>query len=195
MKKELISLNFITSSLLIGLVISSRFFTSIASFTPVLAIGIFGGALFMQKKWAYVVPILAIWLSDLFINNVVYGAANESFVWFYQGWYWQYTVYALVPFLSVMLFKNNITVGKIAGMSMASPLLFFFVSNFGVWLTSGLYPLDFIGLYAAFVLAIPFFKGYFIGTLVYSTVLFGSYYLIEKNSLLQDHSKFSRELV
>lgn len=194
MKKRLISLNFITTSLLIVLVISSRLLTSTYGFTPMLAAGIFGGALFMKKKWALIIPIAAIWLSDLFINNTIYAHLNEGFVFFYPGWYWQYAVYALIPLLSIVLFKDKINLSKIAGMSVASPVLFFAITNFGAWLTSGLYPITMEGLGTCFLLALPFFKGYFIGTVVYSTVLFGTYYLIEQRSILSVESKFSKKL-
>ncbi len=195
MKEKLISLNFITTTLLILLVISSRFFSPTYGFTPILSIGIFGGALFMNKKWAYIIPILAIWLSDLFINNVVYSQFNEGFIFLYDGWYWQYGMYLLIPFLSILMFRNKITVGKVLGMSVGTPVLFFLITNFGTWLTSGLYPLSMEGLTACFIMAVPFFKGYALGTLAYSTLLFGSYYFIEKHSVLALRSKFSKSLI
>lgn len=194
MKKKLISLNFITTTLLIVLVISSRFLTSTFGFTPILAVGVFGGALFMKKRWALIIPIAAIWLSDLFITNTLYAQSNEGIVFFYPGWYWQYGVYILIPLLSIALFKNKINLSKIAGMSVASPVLFFLITNFGTWLTSGLYPITMGGLGTCFLLALPFFKGYFLGTVVYSTVLFGTYYLVEQRSILSLESKFSKEL-
>jgi len=60
----------------------SRIIPHMPNFPPLGAIGLFGAAYF-QKKWqAFLVPIAATWLSDLFINNVVYAKYYLNFTWF-----------------------------------------------------------------------------------------------------------------
>ena len=42
--------------------------------TAVGAMALFGGAYFMQRWQALLLPLVAMWLSDLVLNNVVYKA-------------------------------------------------------------------------------------------------------------------------
>ena len=59
-------------------------------------------------------------------------------------------------------------------------LVFFSVTNFGVWAFTPLYPKTVNGLIECYVAAIPFFWNTLAGDLVYSTVLFGGLMLAEK---------------
>ena len=61
--------------------------------------------------------------------------------------------------------------------SLGSAVLFYIVTNFGVWLL-GYYPMNLKGLIDCYVLAIPFFRTMLVSTLVYSFVFFGLYELI-----------------
>lgn len=192
MQQKTLALNFSAITLLIVLAIASRLIPHPANFAPMLAAGIFGGALFMDKKWAYIIPLVSIWLSDLLIMNVVYGEYYDHFVWFYEGWYWQYALYLLMPFLSSLIFKNDITVGRITGISIAGAVIFFIVSNFGTWAGGMIYPMTKEGLISCYIMALPYFKGTLLSNLFYSGVLFGSYYLAERRfAALYSASKFS----
>src|SRR5690606_12860396 len=105
-------------------------------------------------------------------------------------------MYLFIPFLSVLLFKNDITFGKITGMSVAGAVLFFIVSNFGTWAGGMLYPMTVDGLISCYIMALPYFKGSLMGNLFYSGVLFGLYYLIEQRSpALSVASKFSKRWI
>jgi len=72
---------------------------------------------------------------------------------------------------------------RVAGYSVGSAVLFFVTTNFFVWLTSGMYPLDATGLVACYVAAIPFFKNTLLGTLFWSAVLFGGFELLRRQYL------------
>ncbi len=192
MQQKTLTLNFSAITLLIVLAVASRLVPHPANFAPMLAVGIFGGALFINRIWAYIIPLAAIWFSDLLIMNVVYGAYYDHFVWLYEGWYWQYGFYLMTPLLSSLLFRNSITMGKIAGMSAGSAVLFFIVSNFGTWAGGMLYPMTMDGLITCYIMALPYFKGTLLSNLFYSGVLFGLYYLAEKRlTELSVISKFS----
>jgi hypothetical protein len=56
---------------------------------------------------------------------------------------------------------------------------FFLITNFGMWLFSGFYPLTSAGLAACYVAAIPFFQNTVAGDLVYAALLFGGFALAE----------------
>jgi hypothetical protein len=68
----------------------------------------------------------------------------------------------------------------IAGAAFASSILFFVLTNFGMWLFSGLYPLTLEGLVACYVAAIPFFQNTVAGDLFFTALLFGGFALAER---------------
>ena len=75
---------------------------------------------------------------------------------------------------------NNLSFLKLLGVSISSSLLFFLISNFGVWVSSSFYSKDIFGLVACYVAAIPFYYGTLSGTVFYSFFLFGSYEFLSR---------------
>ena len=75
--------------------------------------------------------------------------------------------------------NSNRTVIRITSLLVASSFLFFFVTNFGVWLVSPFYPKTLEGLGLCYVAAIPFHVNDTLGTLSYGAMLFGSFALAE----------------
>ena len=69
---------------------------------------------------------------------------------------------------------------RIGGAALASAILFFVVTNFGVWLSSGMYPPTLAGLAACYVAAIPFFQNTLAGDLFFAALLFGGFALAER---------------
>ena len=160
------------------LVMCSRIVPHIWNFTPVGAVCLFGSAYF-EKKWqAYFVPLFAIWASDIYMNNVIYGQ-NNTFTLFYDGFYWQYIAYILIIFIAAFLFQK-INVVRVLGGSLLATFLFFFISNFGVWVGSGMYAKTLLGLIECYIAAIPFLWATFTSDLLYSSVLFGSFSFAQK---------------
>ncbi|NIG55711.1 DUF6580 family putative transport protein [Chitinophaga sp. Cy-1792] len=184
MNTKTLTLNFFTVTVSILLAAVSRLLPHPPNFAPMLAIGIFGGALFAKKIWAFIIPIASIWISDLLINNIVYAAYFDHFVWFYDGFYWQYAVYAIVPLLSALLFGKTIKVSRIALMGIGAGILFFLVSNFGVWAGTNMYPHTSNGLLTCYIMGLPFLKGTILSNLFYSGILFGAYYVVERTTIL-----------
>ncbi|MGA9343355.1 MAG: DUF6580 family putative transport protein [Rhodanobacteraceae bacterium] len=134
------------------------------NFTPVEAIALFGGAYFADRRLAIMVPLAAMLLADLIIGlhaliPVVYGCI------------------ALTAIVAARL-RGRTSVMRVATYGVASATLFFAVTNFAVWATSGMYPLTGAGLVACFVAAIPFFPGTLAGTLFWSALLFGGFELM-----------------
>lgn len=169
--KNKINLKFSILSGLILLAAFSRIIPHMPNFSPLGAIGLFGAAYFSKKWQAFIVPIAATWLSDLFINNVIYAQYYPSFTWFYEGFYWQYGAYLLIVLFGLVLYKKVSLSLTLVG-ALGSSLIFFLVSNFGCWPA---YPQTFDGLMACYAAGIPFLKGTLLGDLFYTGVLFGSY--------------------
>ncbi|MFO7847088.1 MAG: DUF6580 family putative transport protein [Balneolaceae bacterium] len=144
------------------------------NFTPLGAIALFGAAYFSQKRWAFIVPIVALWLSDLFLNNMVYAEYYDGFALFTSGFLYIYGAFALIAILGIKLF-DKVTLPRVIGGALGGSVIFFIVSNFGVWITSPMYPLTAEGLLMCYTAAIPFFHYTIAGNLVYCGVLFGGY--------------------
>jgi len=139
-----------------------RFAPHAPNFTPVAAIALFGGA-YLNKKYAIIIPLILMIISDIFIgmHNVV------LFTW--GG-------FILIALLGMRL-KNNRSVLRITSFSVTSAILFYIVSNFGVW-AMGWYPHTLKGLIDCYVLAIPFLRAFVIATLIYTAAFFGIYEFI-----------------
>ena len=92
------------------------------------------------------------------------------------------TVYVYF-FISAIIGQNYLRVNrtglKIAGASIVSATQFFIFSNFGVWLSGTMYPLNFAGLIECYVMGIPFYGNTLISELFYVAILFSSYYLFD----------------
>src|SRR5690349_3851088 len=135
------------------------------NFTPIGAMALFSGAYLGRRPLAFVAPLGALLLSDLVLG-------------FYHG---QATVYfsvALIVMIGMAALKRR-SVLRIGAAAIASSVLFFVVTNFGMWLFSGFYPRTLTGLEACYVAAIPFFQNTIAGDLFYATLLFGGFKLLE----------------
>ena len=150
---------------IIFLVSLTRLVPHLPNFTPILALAIFGGAFLTNKRTALCVPIIAMFLSDLIIG-------------FHSQIYAVYLSIIALSLLGNMIEKKNIINLGIVGVS--GSLFFFIVTNFSVWLTDGLYPLNVTGLMQCYIMAIPFFHNTLISTFIFLAILFTGYSLIEK---------------
>lgn len=157
----------------------SRLIPHPPNFTAVGAMAIFGGAYFTRERWLILVPFLALWLSDLLLNNLVYQAYTDGFTLFSVHSLPVYIAFALVVVLS-HLFLQKQSGGRLLATSLTAAVLFFIVTNLGVWLSGEIYPLTMTGLIACFTAAIPFFGNTLLGNLFYTGVLFGAIWLINK---------------
>ena len=149
------------------------------NFTPLCAIALFGAKYFRNKYLAFLIPIVALWFSDIIINNFILSQYFDGFTLFYSGFYWQYGSFLLITILGRKTL-NNLSFLKLLGVSISSSLLFFLISNFGVWVSSSFYSKDIFGLVACYVAAIPFYYGTLSGTIFYSFFLFGSYEFLSR---------------
>ncbi|MCW3082971.1 MAG: hypothetical protein JWP12_337 [Bacteroidetes bacterium] len=175
MKTKNIKIRFSLLALLILLAAFSRMIPHMPNFSPLGAIGLFGAAHFSKKWQAFLIPIAATWLSDLFINNVIYAQYYPTFTWFYEGFYWQYGSYLLITLVGIFIFKK-VNAPRVVGGALVSSVLFFIVTNFACW--PG-YPQTASGLATCYAAGIPYLKGTLLGDLFYSGALFGSFALLQ----------------
>jgi len=166
-------------SIIILLAAFTRIMPHPPNFSPIAAIGLFGAAHFAKKWQAFFIPLIGIWVSDLVINNYVYSSSSSNIVWFYSGFYWQYISYILIIFAGLFIFNRGISLTKTFGGMISSSGIFFLVSNFGVWAGGTMYPKNFGGLITCYAAGVPFIHNTIISDVLFTTVLFGTYYLLQ----------------
>ena len=166
-------------SIIILLAAFTRIMPHPPNFSPMAAIGLFGAAHFAKKWQAFLIPLIGIWISDLVINNFIYSSHSSNFVWFYDGFYWQYISYILIIFAGLFIFNRGISITKTVGGMISSSGIFFLVSNFGVWAGGTMYPKNFGGLITCYAAGVPFIHNTIISDVLFTTVLFGTYYLLQ----------------
>lgn len=141
-------------------------------FAPQYAMALFAGAVIKDKKWAFALPILSMFISDcLYQLLFIYGLSP---IWgFYSGQLTNYVLFAGLTSIGFLMKKINVK--NIVLYSAIVCVVFFLVSNFLVWTGNGGYarPHTFSGLMLCYIDGLPFLQWSFISTLVFSGVLFG----------------------
>lgn len=161
--------------LICGLILASVIFRlssntfSFFNFTPLIAVALFSGAKFKDTKWAVCIPVLIFFISDIILAYV------NNFEVFHNDIFFTYAAVLLIVMLGRLMHNRQNHYGQIFGFSLLSSLLFFLITNFGVWLFGNMYTLDVNGLITCFTLAIPFNKWSFLADLFFVFTLFGTY--------------------
>jgi hypothetical protein len=171
---------FIISGLILVAALS-RLLPHAPNFTPVGATALFGAAYFTKKYWAFIIPFVALWVSDLILNNVFYAQYYEGFAWFTSGFALIVGAFAVITLFGIRFLKK-VTPESLFGSSLVASALFFLITNFGSWMSSGMYPKTGSGLMACYAAGIPFFWNTLAGDLFYVAVLFGVYEFIKSYS-------------
>jgi hypothetical protein len=164
-----------TLAALILLAAFSRVLPHPPNFSPIEAVALFGGAHFASRRWALLVPLAAMFASDLAL-----GMLNGGIYWDYFASAGYLLVYACIALSTLLGFglRGRVDGARVLGYSLAGSALFFAVTNFGAWLSDPLYPKTAAGLAAAYVAGIPFFQWTVLGTLCYAALLFGGFALL-----------------
>jgi len=130
------------------------------NFTPIIAVAIVSGYFFKNINLSLLTLLAAMLLSDLFIGlyeNMIFVYASLLLITF-----------AFHKISKKINFKNLFIYG------FAGSLIFFIVSNFGVWALGGLgvndlpYEKSLTGLVECYILAIPFFGNTFLSTIIFA---------------------------
>jgi len=165
---------FLVLSILILIAAITRIIPHPYNFAPIGAISLFGAAYFTDKKWMFIIPLLAMWFSDLLVNNIVYAAYYDSFMLFTPAFWWIYGSIAVIVAVGYFLLKK-VTPGRIIAGSLSASVIFFLLTNFGAWIGNPMYPQSLEGLLMSYTAAIPFFHNTVLGDLFYCGALFGAF--------------------
>jgi len=148
---------------LIGFVLLAVWFRLIPhppNVAPITALALFSGASFRNKWFSIIFPLIAMILSD-----IVLGFGTITL--------WVYSAFILITMFSWVTKELKWTSVLI------SSLIFFIVSNFGVWVLSYSHTIE--GLITCYTMAIPFFGYSILGDMAWSLILFGLYETIKQN--------------
>jgi hypothetical protein len=163
-------------------------------FAPQIAMAIFGGAMIKNKRWALLMPLLSIFISDL-LYEVLFlnGLSTIKGFYFGEGQITNYILIVGLTFFGFLMRKPSAL--NIVGFSISGSLLFFITSNFFVWLGGGGFarPKTWDGLLLCYNDALSFYRDYglikgftgniLLGDLFFCFILFGAYHLINKTVL------------
>jgi hypothetical protein len=152
--------------------------------TGIIALALFAGLVDMEKKQAFLLPLIALFVSNLIID-VLFRLNMFPFAGFYK---WQFIEYALLGFALTgmgMLLNKLKTTGAILGI-ITGPTVFFIISNFIVWLASRNalgYSNDFKGLMNCYAAGLPFYRNSLLSTAILLPVFIASYQWLVKGRL------------
>ena len=150
---------------------ATRFIPHPPNFTSLIAISFFIPAQFGRK---YLLAVLiSFFITDLFIgihNTLIFTYGSVLFI----------------GILSKYLNKNISY--RFLG-TLISAVIFFVVSNFGVWLIGGLYSHSIEGLMQCYIMAIPFFAQTLVSTIIYISLFEILYSLSHYLKIINIHSK------
>jgi len=151
-----------------------RMFPHPPNIAPIAAVALFGG-LYLPRRFALTVPVLAMLISDAVI-----------------GWYsLPVMVSVYVSFLAVGLIGLAVRTKKsfwtVAGGTLTGSVLFYLVTNFAVWAFGHMYPHTVSRLLESYYLALPFFRNTLIGNVAYVTALVGGFELASRWAASQSH--------
>jgi hypothetical protein len=158
---------------MIALAVLVRILPHPYNFTPLGAMGLFSAAYVGQRWLAWVLPFAALFLSDLFLNNVVYAEYYSTFVWLPS--LWTYAGFAAVVGLGMIFLRGRVQPFRVPSVALLSTLAFFLVTNFGSWIELSMYPKTFNGLMTAYAAGLPFLGANIAGDLCFSIIFFGAY--------------------
>ncbi len=161
---------------LLAVGIFSRLIPHAPNFTAVGAAALFSGSVLKPRWMALVLPLLILWISDLYLNNGMY---KNMFPESYTGWQWMGSTWVYVGFIGIIgigrWIVSQVKFKTILLGSILSALFFFLLTNFGVWLNNPQWPQTPAGLIGCYIFAIPYFWNTLAGDLIFGACLFGVY--------------------
>ncbi len=159
--------------ILIILLAFSRFIPHPDNFTPIVAVAIMSGYFFKNINLSYIVLLISMLLVDVFIG-------------FYKHMIFVYSSLFLITFIFFKI-SNKINAKNLFIFGFLGSIIFFLVTNFGVWasgvpspITNLPYEKNIDGLISCYILAIPFFSKTLISTIFFSYVTYFANYSLRK---------------
>ncbi len=165
-------------AILIALGIAGRLLPHPPNFTPMAAIALFSGFIFVKRYMAILTVVVTMLLTDYF----AFGFLSPE--WFASKSMWVVYLSLLFPIVFKSFLQKKLGLLRITGAALTSSIVFFLATNFAVWAFSPMYEKTWPGLVLCYTMAIPFFQNTVAGDLIWSGVIFGIYYALRSHSNL-----------
>ncbi len=164
--QDMLNKNIIYFGLIMIVVSLLRFVPHPPNMTPVIAVSILAVTWFKRPVFQFGFPLLIMLLTDMVI-----------------GFHWLMPVVYLAIMcagLTGFILKKRSSFSTILGSGLLSSIIFFVITNFGVWVVSSLYPKTVLGLMSCYIAAIPFFHNTVIATVGVLFGVFGLNYVVKR---------------
>lgn len=149
---------------IILLAVVARLIPHAPNFAPIGGLALFSGSHF-KKNVAMLIPLSAMIISDIFLgfhNTIIYVYAS----------------FILTVLIGRIIKKDNWKSLIIA--SLTSSVLFFLITNFGVWLNSSMYTKTIDGLMQSYIMGLPFFRNTLLSDFIYTFSFFYGFNYLNK---------------
>lgn len=147
---------FFAAGFIILLVAFSRLIPHWPNITAVGASAFWAAYAWPNRKFSWALPLLAVILTDAILGF------HDQILW----------VYGSILFTSIVIqtVGMKFSPGLLLKGSLFSSLVFFLVTNFGVWFSGSLYSAGIKGLMNSYIAGAPYALNDFIGTLLYGSI-------------------------
>ena len=159
---------------LIVLLAFARLLPHPPNFTPILGMAVFSGAIINQRLLAYLTPLAAMLLSDLYLGF----HASMPIIYF---------TLAICVLIGTFISKRVSILNSFLSINLGV-LVFFLITNFAVWYGSGMYEFNISGLMTCYFMAIPFVQNTLISGLIYGMGAFLIYDIINKRIIFGNNA-------
>ena len=144
------------------------------NFTPILGMSVFSGAIIGNRYFAYLIPLVAMLLSDLYIG-------------FHSSMPVIYFALALCVLIGTFIESRVSAFNSILSIT-SGVIVFFIITNAAVWYGSEMYEHNLAGIITCYYMAIPFLQNTFLSSLIYGLAAFLIYDLIvNRMNMLKDN--------
>jgi hypothetical protein len=133
---------------------------------PMGAVALYAGAR-LPKRWAWLVPLCAMVISDIVLDYGGGRSINELWRWVNYG------TFTAITLLGPLAKGRNVGVWRYPVLSLAASTIFYLASNFAVWAEGQIYPMTGAGLLTCYYMGIPFYFRTILADLAGTAVLFG----------------------
>lgn len=156
--------------------VAATFDLGLSNFSPVMAIA-FCGAVYFRNRWMWLVPFLALALSDVYINN--FYARTYGFDWPLSGLLARTVCFAVALALGAWISRRKSWLGLLNG-ALLGAIVFYLVTNTQSWAADAFYAKTPAGWWQALTVGHPeypptvlFFRNTLLGDLMFTGLFAG----------------------
>ena len=150
----------------------------------VTAISISSGILLKGRKIAFLIPLVIMFISDIFLGT------TNIFLFTWTGFLFPVLMGSMiVKFIKTVKNKKYLKLGGISLAAGISSSIFFYIwTNFGHWLTTNMYAKDLNGLIDCYINALPFLKPQMAGNLIFVPIfILATFFILSYKRNINKH--------